>query len=173
MPLSGALSYRWASPLFGYWTEPGRRHVAAADWEQSLIGGCLAICGLAITVAVVPGQCVRWTGAGTIPASGFGYLQATIPLVIVELTGSSLTVRLRPAVLARLVGAVPLTAAAGDGLEVFPVRNRASYQGIEFRPVTGSSYCFFTRHRGAVLAGLANAGFPVSQDPGRERPVWY
>jgi hypothetical protein len=35
----------------------------------------------------MPEQRLRWTGAGTIPAQGFGYLQATIPLVIVELAG--------------------------------------------------------------------------------------
>jgi len=125
------------------------------------------------TLAVMPEQRLRWTGAGMIPAHGFGYLQATIPLVIAELAGPLLTVRVRPAFLARLVGTRTLAAAAGDGLEVFPVRSGATYQGIEFRPAMRSSFYFFTRHRGDLFAALASAGFTVSQDPDQERPVWY
>jgi len=70
---------------------------------------------LTSTLAFMAGQRFRWTGAGTIPARGFGYWQATIPLVIVELAGRQLTVRLRPALLARLAGAKTLTVVAGDG----------------------------------------------------------
>ena len=99
-------------------------------------------------------------------------MQATIPLVIVELAGSQLTVRARPTFIVRLLGIKTLTAAADDGLQVFPVRNNATYQGIEFRPQKKSSFYFYTSRRGAVLAALADAGFAVSHEPGRERPVW-
>lgn len=92
------------------------------------------------TLALMPGQRSQWTGAGTIPACGFGYWQATIPLVVVELAGRRLTVRMRPALLARLAGATTLTAAADDGLQAFPVRSDAIYQGIEFRPPQRSSF---------------------------------
>ena len=121
----------------------------------------------------MPEERLRWTGAGTLPAYGFGYLQATVPLVVVELGGARLTVRLRPAMLTRLIGARSLNVTAGDGLQVFAVRSNATQQGIEFRPAQKSSFYFFTRQRGEVFAALASAGFPVSQDPGRERPVWY
>jgi hypothetical protein len=85
----------------------------------------------------MPEQRLRWTGAGTIPAHGFGYLQATIPLVIVELAGPLLTVRVRPAFLARLAVTSTLTAAAGDGLQVFPVRSGATYQVLSSGPRCG------------------------------------
>jgi hypothetical protein len=58
----------------------------------------------------MPDEWLRWTGAGTLPARGFGYLRATMPLVVVELAGPRLTVRLRPAVLAGLSGTRSLTA---------------------------------------------------------------
>jgi hypothetical protein len=93
--------------------------------------------------------------------------------VVVELEGVRPTVRLRPAVLVRLIGVRSLNVTAGDGLQVFAVRSNATYQGIEFRPAQKSSFYFFTRRRWEVLAALANAGFPISQDPGREGPVWY
>jgi hypothetical protein len=47
--------------------------------------------------------------------------------------------RLRPAVLARLIGVRSLNVTAGDGLQVFAVRSNATYQGIEFRPAQKSS----------------------------------
>ena len=125
------------------------------------------------TVAVMPEPYLQFTGAGAIPARGFGYVHATIPLVIVELAGTRLTVRVRPALVARLAGARTLAAAAGKGVQIFPVRSGATYQGIEFRPAMRSSFYFFTRHRGDLLAALANAGFTVSEDQGQERPVWH
>lgn len=118
------------------------------------------------TFAFMASVGLRWTGAGRIPAHGFGYLQATVPLVVVEKAGPRLTVRLRPALMARLVGARTLTAAAGDALQVFPVRSNAGYQGIEFRPPLRSSFYFFTSQRDAVLAALAGAGFAVFHGKG-------
>lgn len=116
---------------------------------------------------------VRWTGAGLIPARGFGYWSVTIPLMLVELNHGGLTVRVRPALFGKLLGAKVLTATAGDGIEALLVRNTAAFQGIEFRPPRRSSFYFFTTRRDAVLAALAAAGFTVSSEPGRERPVWY
>ena len=57
------------------------------------------------TLAFIPGPRFQWTGAGTIPARRLGYWQATNPFVVVELAGRRPTVRLRPALLARLAGA--------------------------------------------------------------------
>jgi hypothetical protein len=119
------------------------------------------------------GRLVRWKGAGCIPASGVGYWSATTPLVLLELDRRGLTVRMRPALFGRFVGARVLTASPGDGLEIRLVRNGGSWQGIEFRPPRRSSFYFYTRHRGIVLNALAEAGFTVSSEPGRERPAWY
>jgi hypothetical protein len=73
----------------------------------------------------------------------------------------------------RFFGGKILTASPGDGVEIYLVRNDASWQGIEFRPPRRSSFYFFTRRRGIVLKALAEAGFAVSAEPGRERLTWY
>ena len=127
----------------------------------------------AVSRSATPDRAARWTGAGLIPARGFGYWSATIPLVLMELDHGGLTVRIRPALFGKLVGAKVLTATAGDGVEALLVRNSAAFQGIEFRPPRRSSFYFFTTRRDAVLAALAEAGFTVSSEPGRERPAWY
>ena len=93
--------------------------------------------------------------------------------MLVELNHGGLTVRVRPALFGQLLGAKVLTATAGDGIEALLVRNTAAFQGIEFRPPRRSSFYFFTTRRDAVLAALAAAGFTVSSEPGRDRPVWY
>jgi hypothetical protein len=94
-------------------------------------------------------------------------------MVVLELDHGALTVRMRPAFLAGIFAAKVLTACASDGIEIFLVRNGAMFPGIEFRPPRRSSFYFFTRRRDAVLAALVAAGFSVSSEPGRERPVWY
>jgi hypothetical protein len=113
---------------------------------------------------------VRWAGAGSIPAKGVGYWYATWPLVVVELDRETVTVRLRPALFGRLVGAEVLTATPAE-VAAYPVGNSANWQGIEFRPVGWSSFYFFAGRRDQVLKALAQAGFTVSSEPGRERPV--
>jgi len=116
---------------------------------------------------------LRWTGAGLIPARGVGYWSATIPLVVVELNRGTLTVRIRPTWFGKFVGAKILMATAADEVQAFRVRNTAAYKGIEFRPPRRSSFYFFTQRRDVVLTALAEAGFAVSSEPGRERPAWY
>jgi hypothetical protein len=115
----------------------------------------------------------RWTGAGLVPARGVGYWWATIPLVLVELDHGTLTVRVRPAWLGKVMGAGTVSATTADGLEAFRVRDRAAYQGIEFRPPRRSSFYFYSQRREEVLGALAEAGFAISSEPGRKRPAWY
>jgi len=115
----------------------------------------------------------RWTGAGYIPARGFGYWYVSIPLALLRLDCGGLTVRVRPALFGRFLGAKVLTATPGDGMEAYLVRNSAYFQGIEFRPPRRSSFYFFTSHRDSVVNALADAGFTVSTEPGRERPGRY
>jgi hypothetical protein len=115
---------------------------------------------------------LRWTGAGLIPARGVGYWAATIPLVLVERSHGTLTVQMRPTWFGKFVGAKNLTASAADELQAFRVRDTALYQGIEFRPARRSAFYFFTRRRDVVLTALAEAGFAISSEPGRERPAW-
>jgi hypothetical protein len=121
----------------------------------------------------MPERAKRWTGAGLVPARGVGYWSATIPLVLVELNHGTLTVRVRPAWFGKLLSARNITVTTAGGLEAFRVRDRAAYQGIEFRPPGRSSFYFYTQRREEVLSALAEAGFAISSEPGRERPAWY
>jgi hypothetical protein len=122
---------------------------------------------------VVADDAKRWTGAGLVPARGVGYWSATMPLVLVALDHGTLTVRVRPAWLGKVMSARTISATTADGLETFRVRDRATYQGIEFRPPRRSSFYFYTQRREEILGALAEAGFAISSEPGRERPAWY
>ena len=107
-------------------------------------------------------RALHWTGAGKIPARHFGYWQATIPLVRVQLIGEQLTVRIQPRWLGRLVGARALATVPTDGTEVGLIRGNATWQGIEFRPRHQPAFYFFTRRREAMLTALSAAGFTIS-----------
>jgi len=54
----------------------------------------------------------------------------------VQLIGEQLTVRIQPRWLGRLAGAQALAAVAADGVEVGLIRDNATWQGIEFRPLS-------------------------------------
>jgi hypothetical protein len=104
---------------------------------------------------------LRWSGAGLVPA-GFMSWQATAPLAVLELTGSRLTLRLRPALLAKFLGIETLTAIPDGSLHIFLIQNDRTWKGIEFRLPERSSFRFYTPHREQVLEALARAGFVVS-----------
>ncbi len=110
----------------------------------------------------------RWVGAGTLPGT-LGYLQATIPLVVLEVAAERLILRVRPRALGRIAGIDRLTAAPGDDLVAFPVKSNRTWQGIEFRLPTRPSFYFWTRSRGEILDALTSAGFRVSDEEGQMR----
>jgi len=92
--------------------------------------------------------------------------------VLVQLEDGVLTVRLRPTWLGKVLATKTLRATTAE-VETFRVRDSSTYQGIEFRPCRRSSFYFYTRRRNEVLAALSAAGFPVSTEPGRQKPAWY
>ena len=112
-----------------------------------------------------------WAGGGAIPSRHFGYWYATTPLVQVHLVGRCLTVRIRPVLFGRLLGADTLSAVPADGITAYRVRSNATWPGIEFRSPRRPSFYFFTRRREMVLAALSQQGFVVSSQLGRERPA--
>ena len=109
------------------------------------------------------GKPLRWSGAGLVRA-GFISWQATTPLVVLDITGSRLTLRFRPALLARFLGIETLTAVPDDNLRIFPIQNDRTWKGIDFRLPERSSFRFYTSHREQVLETLTRAGFVVSTD---------
>jgi hypothetical protein len=107
----------------------------------------------------------RWVGAGTLPGR-LGDWEATVPLVVLEIAGSRLTLRLRPKFLAKLTGVDPLAAEASGKIEILPVRPSWRLPGIEFRVPGRASYYFRARNRDEILSQLAGAGFKISSAPG-------
>ncbi len=103
----------------------------------------------------------RWASAGYLPGH-FGTWGISGPLVIVEVAGPRVTVRLRPSFLARLLGVAPLTAEPDSGLTVTAKRALSPWGWfIEFRLPGGRPYSFQTTRQDEVLSCLADAGFEV------------
>jgi hypothetical protein len=105
----------------------------------------------------------RWVGAGTMPGS-LGYMQATAPLVVLEVTTARLALWLRPGILRKVAGIQSLRAAPGDGTLIQPIKNNWSWPGIEFKRPESPSFYFWTRKRSEALEALAAAGFEVSKE---------
>jgi hypothetical protein len=101
---------------------------------------------------------LRWSGAGLVPADFMSW-QATTPLVVLKLNGSRLTLRFRPALLARFLGIETLTAAPDDKPRIFPIQNDRTWKGIEFGLPGRSSFRFYTRHREASARDLDESWF--------------
>jgi hypothetical protein len=100
-----------------------------------------------------PNPMQRWTGAADVPGS-MGRMNATVPLGVLELSGTQLTLRVRPRFLTAMFGAA-----------VFPARGRQRSRAIGIRP-HGSppSYFLLGGDRTLILSAIAAAGFPVQCD---------
>lgn len=106
----------------------------------------------------------RWVGSGNVPGH-FGLWGISGPLVVVEVAGSRITVRLRPKFLTRLLGVAPLIAELGSGLTVTATRVRAGWGWyIRFRLPGERHYSFLTTtaRKEEVLSCLADVGFEVT-----------
>jgi hypothetical protein len=103
----------------------------------------------------------RWVGAGTMPGN-LGYMQATLPLAVLELAGPALIFRLRPRFLAKLTGIQALVIRPGDDVAITPVKSKATWQGIEINVPGTPAYTFWTTSRAEILSSLENVGFTVS-----------
>ena len=85
-------------------------------------------------------------------------------LAVLELHNQSLTLRLRPRFLSKLISATSLEVEPGDTISVRPVRSNASWQGIEVIRQGEQSCYFWTFSRGEIMAALATAGFKILPD---------
>lgn len=106
----------------------------------------------------------QWTCNGRVPTRHLGYFNFGIPLLVVEVSGSRLTVRLIPKFHARLLGVAPLIAEPGSGLTVTTKRGELGWgQSIYFQLPRQAPYRVWTgrQEAQAMLSCLADAGFKV------------
>jgi hypothetical protein len=116
---------------------------------------------LAVQPAAPAGGTRRWIGTATM-SGRLGLITVTVPLACLTLDGSTISLRLRPRLLQRILGVTTLSASQADGVEAFPVRKPRDEKGIEIVMPHGA-WCYLgTRTREEVLAALAEAGFTVS-----------
>jgi hypothetical protein len=108
-----------------------------------------------------------WTGGSNVPGP-WGRINATFPLAVLEVAPERLTLRLRPRIVARLVGAPGLTATPADVDVIFPVKGWAN-GGVGLVRHGSPVVYFFTRQRAAILNALGAAGFRVSPHERRYR----
>ena len=114
----------------------------------------------------MPGDAVRrWAGTGYVPGR-FGMWGVKSRLIVVELAGSRLTVRLRPGLIARLFGVAPLVAEPGTGLTITPTLARGGTgRFVWFRLPDERRYAFCAtpEDQEDIATCLADAGFEVSE----------
>lgn len=123
---------------------------------------------------MVSGSSERWIGAGTLPGL-IGYIYATSPLVVLEVAGEMLCVRLRPKLVAKIFGMEPLVADVND-VSIFLLKSDAVWQGLEIRVPEVHSYYFWINRiadmRAEIIACLSHSGFQISDRGGRESWEW-
>jgi hypothetical protein len=113
----------------------------------------------------VPDASVRqWASGGYVPGH-FGLWGISGPLIVVEVAGPRIAVRLRPKFLARLLGAAPLIAEPGTAVTITTSKLRAGWGWfIKFQLPGKRPYSFMTTtaRKNEVLSCLADVGFEVS-----------
>jgi hypothetical protein len=103
-----------------------------------------------------------WTGGGSL-VGRFGRVNATVPLVVLELSAVALTLRIRPKAIGRMFGAGSLTWTASDLIGIYPARGRwvSGHSGLAIESPSGVCY-FWTFEREYILGALELQHFPVS-----------
>jgi hypothetical protein len=86
----------------------------------------------------------------------------SLPLACLTLSGSTVSLRLRPGLLERLHAITPLSVTPADSAEIFPVGGARTSQGIGILLPDGGCYYFGTPAREEVLAALSDADVNVS-----------
>lgn len=94
-------------------------------------------------------------------------MNATAPLVVLQLTDDRLIFAMRPRWIARLFGARTLTLRPTDLDEAFPATGMLRSPGVGLKPRDGRVVYFWTRRRAEILAVLQTAHFPVSWEERR------
>jgi hypothetical protein len=162
-----------ATPMSCLWrVRRGRRLRDATRREDGLTGEALTRPAVAVPATCKSGS--QWTGAADVPTP-LGRINATNPLAVLAVVDSTLTLRLRPALLARLqFGVEPLALRPPEVEAVFPARGRFRAPAIGIRPLHGPPSYFLTApgrirwyfgpwsgDRPAILRTIEAAGFPV------------
>jgi hypothetical protein len=103
-----------------------------------------------------------WTGGGNVPGS-IGRVNATFPFAALELSGSALTLRIRPKAIGGIFGAGSFTWMASDLVVIYPVRDRwvRFNRGLAIESAAGLCY-FWAVQPEPLLAALERHHFPVS-----------
>ncbi len=101
-----------------------------------------------------------WTGSGSFPG-WMGTMDASGPLVVHELFGDVVRLRVRPGFLGALFGMLPLVSSPSGVAEVFPCI-RMFRRGVGFRTHDDTLYHLWTADADAILMVLHDRGFPVT-----------
>jgi hypothetical protein len=110
----------------------------------------------------------RWSGSGYLP--GRWGLWGVQGLAVVEMAGARVTVRVRPGVLGRLMGVVPLVAEPGSGLKVTTRRVRLGWGWFIDFQLPGESRVSTTGISATTPPFLAApTPSPYPPGPGRQR----
>lgn len=129
------------------------------------------------TAAGDAAQDSRWTGAADVPVP-FGRVNATNPLGVLELRGTTLVFQVRPVRLVKWqMGVEPLIVTPSQIAAIYPARSLIRTPAIAIRPLHGPPYYLLTAlgrlrwyagpwswDRAAILAAIEAAGFPVEWD---------
>jgi hypothetical protein len=108
----------------------------------------------------------RWVGGANLPGT-LGRTNATTPLAVLRLGSSSISLDVRPKLVARMVGLSPITVTRSDNVVVFPVRSRFGTRGVGVGQKGVAPLYFWTTKREEVLQALASADWSVSWDERR------
>ncbi|MGZ6969152.1 MAG: hypothetical protein ACXVIM_04335 [Acidimicrobiia bacterium] len=116
--------------------------------------------GRTLVPVTVPSATAQWGGGAELPWL-YDRMHAASPLAVLELSGSSVTIRMRPRLLALgLRAIVTLRAEAVEA--VFPIKTPMfGYEGIGLRPLGQPVTYFWTSDREQLLTRLRAEGFPV------------
>jgi hypothetical protein len=113
-----------------------------------------------------PSAATRWVGGANLPGT-LGRINATTPLAVLDLGPSSITLGIRPKLLAGMFGVSSITLTRSDDAEVFPVRRRLGTRGVGVRRNQAAPVYFWTTQPEEVLQAVASADWPVSWDERR------
>ena len=88
-------------------------------------------------------------------------------MVVLEISGDGVILRIRPRLLGKMTGIVDLRAGSSADVVVEPVRSNWVWKGLKFTIPGRPPYYFWTNQREAVVSDLLTAGFQVSAQEGK------
>ncbi len=151
MPVFAVLSIPWLNRARQRQIDPAARSDAPTG----------ALLSPQATVPYGPGAPFgRWVGAADVPGN-LGRMHASVPLAVLELNGSLLSLQIRPRVVSRFFGMRALRVEPSEVGAVFPAKARLRYSAICIRPRSQPPFYFLLGDRASILTTLAAAGFPV------------